>query len=199
MAVASTSSIAASTRSRSAGCTAARVGDVAAAIRDMVTQSSGPVFAASAGLVLAARAAGDLPAGVAADSLRDAGALLAATRPTNNHIRDVVATVLAVLEQPAADRRWRTARRRGHDRGRGHRRPLSRIVGGAGAAHRRVDPRRRTGPDALLGGSVPHRRGARPRSGPASRSSSSAPRRVRTCRVPGSPRPRSSRWATRRR
>jgi methylthioribose-1-phosphate isomerase len=77
------------------------VGDVAAAIRDMVTQSSGPVFAASAGLVLAARAAGDLPAGVAADSLRDAGALLAATRPTNNHVRDVVATVLAVLEHPA--------------------------------------------------------------------------------------------------
>jgi eIF-2B alpha/beta/delta-like uncharacterized protein len=76
--------------------------DVATAIRDMVTQSSGPVFAASAGLVLAVRAARDLPAGAATDSLREAGALLAATRPTNNHVRDVVAAVLAVLEQPAA-------------------------------------------------------------------------------------------------
>jgi methylthioribose-1-phosphate isomerase len=42
------------------------VGDVATAIRDMVTQSSGPVFAASAGLVLAARAGRDLPAPAAA-------------------------------------------------------------------------------------------------------------------------------------
>jgi methylthioribose-1-phosphate isomerase len=78
------------------------VADVATAIRDMVTQSSGPVFATSASLVVAARSARELPAGAAADSLRAAGALLAATRPTNNHIRDVVATVLAVLEQPAA-------------------------------------------------------------------------------------------------
>ena len=78
------------------------VADVATAIRDMVTQSSGPVFAASAGLVVAARAARDLPAGEAADSLHEAGDLLAATRPTNNHVRDVVASVLAVLEQPAA-------------------------------------------------------------------------------------------------
>ena len=39
------------------------VADVATAIRDMVTQSSGPVFAASAGLVVAARAGRDLPAG----------------------------------------------------------------------------------------------------------------------------------------
>ena len=76
--------------------------DVATAIRDMVTQSSGPVFAASAGLVVAARAARDLTADAAADALREAGALLTATRPTNNHLRDVVATVLAVLEQPAA-------------------------------------------------------------------------------------------------
>ena len=79
----------------------ATVVDVAAAIRDMVTQSSGPAFAASAGLVVAARAASGQSADAAADALRAAGALLAATRPTNNHIRDVVATVLAVLEQPA--------------------------------------------------------------------------------------------------
>ena len=43
------------------------VADVAAAIRDMVTQSSGPVFATSAGLVVAARAARHLPAGTAAE------------------------------------------------------------------------------------------------------------------------------------
>jgi methylthioribose-1-phosphate isomerase len=82
----------------------ATVEDVAVAIRDMVTQSSGPVFAASAGLVLAARAARRLAAGAAAGSLRQAGALLAATRPTNNHVRDVVATVLAALDSPAAGR-----------------------------------------------------------------------------------------------
>ena len=134
------------------------VADVATAIREMVTQSSGPVFATSAGLVLAARAASDLPADAAAAALRDAGTLLAATRPTNNHIRDVVATVLAVLDRPAAALRWRAARCRGHRRGRSCRRPLSRVVGGAGAVHRRVDPGRRPGPDALLGGPIPHRR-----------------------------------------
>ena len=78
------------------------VADVATAIRDMVTQSSGPVFAASAGLVVAARAARRPACRRGGASLREAGALLVATRPTNNHIRDVVATVLAVLEQPAA-------------------------------------------------------------------------------------------------
>lgn len=79
------------------------VDEVAAAIRDMVTQSSGPLFAATAGLVVAARAARELPADAAAAALRDAGALLAATRPTNNHVRDAVATVLKVLDAPPAD------------------------------------------------------------------------------------------------
>ena len=102
--MASTSSIAAVYPHEIRWVHCATVADVATAIRDMVTQSSGPVFAASAGLVIAARAATDLPAVAAADSLRAAGALLAATRPTNNHIRDVVETLLAVLEQPAAAR-----------------------------------------------------------------------------------------------
>lgn len=79
----------------------ATVDDVATAIRDMVTQSSGPLFAATAGLVLAARSVAELPVGTAHDRLREAGALLAATRPTNNHVRDVVATVLGVLDTPA--------------------------------------------------------------------------------------------------
>ncbi|WP_116997455.1 methylthioribose-1-phosphate isomerase [Desertimonas flava] len=78
------------------------VEDVATAIRDMVTQSSGPVFAAAAGMVLAARANRSRPAGAARDAMREAGSLLAATRPTNNHVRDVVASTLAVLDDPAA-------------------------------------------------------------------------------------------------
>lgn len=80
----------------------ATVEDVATAIRDMVTQSSGPVFAASAGMVLAARANRNVATGDALDAMRTAGALLAATRPTNNHVRDVVATMLAVLDDAAA-------------------------------------------------------------------------------------------------
>ncbi len=65
--------------------------DVAIAIEQMVTQSSGPFFAASAGFVLAAREAAKL------DKVDDRKALLShaaarllKTRPTNNNIRDVI-------------------------------------------------------------------------------------------------------------
>jgi methylthioribose-1-phosphate isomerase len=68
------------------------VEDVARAIEQMVTQSSGPLFAATAGLVLAARS----PATTAA-ALRRAGARLIATRPTNNAIRDAVTAILEVV------------------------------------------------------------------------------------------------------
>ncbi|GII04071.1 hypothetical protein [Planobispora takensis] len=69
--------------------------DVAVAIERMVTQSTGPLFAATAGMVLGAREArGDGPREAAA-RLRAAGARLIATRPTNNHIRDAVHAVLA--------------------------------------------------------------------------------------------------------
>jgi methylthioribose-1-phosphate isomerase len=68
------------------------VEDVAKAIEDMVTQSLGPPFAAAGGMVLAARAAGDL------DVVTEAARRLVATRPTNNGIRDVVAELLAVAE-----------------------------------------------------------------------------------------------------
>lgn len=77
----------------------ARSGDeVAAAMRQMVTQSTGPIFAALAGLVLTARQhAADAPPDAAA-AVRRAGALLAGARPTNNSVGDVVRAVLAALD-----------------------------------------------------------------------------------------------------
>lgn len=68
---------------------------VAAAIRDMVTQSSGPLYAATAGMALAALHARDLPLGEARTSLGRAGTALATARPTNAHPRDAVARILA--------------------------------------------------------------------------------------------------------
>ncbi|MBP2702472.1 hypothetical protein JOL79_01495 [Microbispora sp. RL4-1S] len=69
--------------------------DVAVAIERMVTQSHGPLFAATAGMVLAAREARGEPPGRAAERLRASGRRLVATRPTNNHIRDAVQAILA--------------------------------------------------------------------------------------------------------
>ncbi|MGW4642720.1 hypothetical protein ACWEN6_29670 [Sphaerisporangium sp. NPDC004334] len=69
--------------------------DVAVAIEQMVTQSHGPLFAATAGMTLAAREARRAGPGAAAESLRAAGRRLIATRPTNNHIRDAVTAILA--------------------------------------------------------------------------------------------------------
>ncbi|GII26858.1 translation initiation factor eIF-2B alpha/beta/delta subunit family protein [Planotetraspora mira] len=69
--------------------------EVAAAIKQMVTQSSGPLFATTAGMTLAAREARHEPAEAAAAYLRAAGGRLVATRPTNNHIRDAVRAILA--------------------------------------------------------------------------------------------------------
>ena len=68
--------------------------DVAVAIETMVTQSSGPLFATTAGLVLAAREAAGLGPADAVSHLRAAGRRLVATRPTNNAIRDAVAATL---------------------------------------------------------------------------------------------------------
>ncbi|MEO3808012.1 s-methyl-5-thioribose-1-phosphate isomerase [Sphaerisporangium sp. B11E5] len=77
--------------------------DVAVAIETMVTQSSGPLFATTAGMVLAAREARHEPPGAAAARLRAAGERLVATRPTNNHIRDAVRAVLdATADGPLA-------------------------------------------------------------------------------------------------
>ncbi|SDK05016.1 s-methyl-5-thioribose-1-phosphate isomerase [Nonomuraea jiangxiensis] len=69
--------------------------DVAVAIERMVTQSSGPLFAATAGMVLGAREARRDAPEEAAARLRAVGARLVATRPTNNHIRDAVHAVLS--------------------------------------------------------------------------------------------------------
>lgn len=71
------------------------VEDVARAIEDMVTQSGGPFYAASAGMVLAAREANAKPAAERIEILRKAGARLIATRATNDHIAHVVHQLLA--------------------------------------------------------------------------------------------------------
>lgn len=73
----------------------ATVEDVAVAIETMVTQSSGPYFAALWAMVLAAREAAGLPAAEARAHLERAGERLVATRRTNNHLRKAVAAVLA--------------------------------------------------------------------------------------------------------
>jgi methylthioribose-1-phosphate isomerase len=74
------------------------VAEVAKAIEDMVTQSSGPYFAALWGMVLAAREVRHLPRAEARAHLDQAGQLLIATRRTNNHLRKAVAAVLAGVD-----------------------------------------------------------------------------------------------------
>jgi methylthioribose-1-phosphate isomerase len=74
----------------------ATVEDVARAIEDMVTQSSGPYFAALWGMVLAAREARGTKDPVA--YLEAAGRRLIATRPTNNAIGQAVRGVLSTMD-----------------------------------------------------------------------------------------------------
>lgn len=82
----------------------ASVADVATAIEDMVTQSSGPYFAALWGMVLAARSASSLAPAEARAHLDRAGELLVATRRTNNHLRKAVAAALSCVDgQAGAD------------------------------------------------------------------------------------------------
>ncbi|PSL56907.1 methylthioribose-1-phosphate isomerase [Saccharothrix carnea] len=100
------------------------VAEVAKAIEDMVTQSSGPYFAALWGMVLAAREARGLPRAEARAYLDQAGQLLVATRRTNNHLRKAVAAVLAHVDAnddleagalagaKAGDERYRSRSRR---------------------------------------------------------------------------------------
>ncbi|GAA1283844.1 s-methyl-5-thioribose-1-phosphate isomerase [Saccharothrix xinjiangensis] len=76
----------------------ATAAEVAKAIEDMVTQSSGPYFAALWGMVLAAREARGLPRAEARASLERAGAMLVETRRTNNALRKAVAAVLAGVD-----------------------------------------------------------------------------------------------------
>lgn len=76
------------------------VEEVAVAIEEMVTQSSGPHFAALQAMVLATR---DLPNEVnaARDRLHAAGERLLATRPTNNGIRTGISAVLTAVDHAA--------------------------------------------------------------------------------------------------
>ncbi|KAA2254647.1 methylthioribose-1-phosphate isomerase [Solihabitans fulvus] len=72
--------------------------DVAKAVEDMVTQSSGPYFAALWGMVLAAREAAGLPAKDARAYLGRAGERLSNSRRTNNHLRKAVHFVLSEVD-----------------------------------------------------------------------------------------------------
>jgi methylthioribose-1-phosphate isomerase len=90
--------------------------EVAVAIEQMVTQSSGPFFAASAGFVLAAREAQKLASPKKRQALiAAAAARLVHTRPTNNNIRDVIGLLTreasAIIDEPdLAERLERVAR-----------------------------------------------------------------------------------------
>jgi methylthioribose-1-phosphate isomerase len=70
---------------------------VAGAIRSMVTQSSGPLYATFAALELTARQSAALPLDEARAALDRAGSLLAAARPTNAHPRSAVAAVATAV------------------------------------------------------------------------------------------------------
>ncbi|MFG1920961.1 methylthioribose-1-phosphate isomerase [Cryptosporangium sp. NPDC048952] len=72
-------------------------GEVAVAIREMVTQSSGPFYAGLAGLRLSARLHRADALETALKALADDGELLTAARPTNNHVRDAVREVLEAV------------------------------------------------------------------------------------------------------
>ncbi|GAA0529569.1 methylthioribose-1-phosphate isomerase [Saccharopolyspora subtropica] len=79
------------------------VEEVARAIEDMVTQSSGPYFAVLWGMVLAAREVADADPDTARAHLRAAGDRLIATRPTNDQPRKAVAHVLAAVDAAEHD------------------------------------------------------------------------------------------------
>lgn len=81
----------------------ATVEDVAKAIEDMVTQSSGPYFAVLWGMVLAAREAAPLDAAAARAYLEQAGERFTATRRTNNHLRKAVAATLSRVDGQAGE------------------------------------------------------------------------------------------------
>ncbi|WP_018685026.1 s-methyl-5-thioribose-1-phosphate isomerase [Actinokineospora enzanensis] len=104
---------------------------VAVAIEDMVTQSSGPYFAALYGLVLAARDARALPPAEARAALGRAGDRLVASRSTNNALRQAVAIVLAEVDAagPVAGEELAAAALRGALDGDARYRAASRALG----------------------------------------------------------------------
>lgn len=68
--------------------------EVAEAIRAMVTQSSGPLYAACAGMALTAQQCRDQTLTDARARLAAAGAVIASARPTNRHPQDAVAAII---------------------------------------------------------------------------------------------------------
>ena len=81
----------------------ARTGaEVADAMRQMVTQSTGPIFAALAALALTARLQTGRAPREAVAELREVGARLVAARPTNNSVGDVVRAVLGAVDAATA-------------------------------------------------------------------------------------------------
>ncbi len=81
------------------------VEEVAIAIEQMVTQSSGPWFAAAGGMALAAREA-ERAGGTAAqqrDQMESAAQRLISTRRTNNHIREVVTDLMSTVDRTLAN------------------------------------------------------------------------------------------------
>ncbi|MDX1510936.1 MAG: s-methyl-5-thioribose-1-phosphate isomerase [Nitriliruptorales bacterium] len=96
----------------------ATVEDVAVAIEEMVTQSSGPYFAAAFGMVLAARQLERRGGGI--DDLERAAQRLVATRPTNNLVRQATDRMLQVArslvgEESLSEEVETAARRAGED------------------------------------------------------------------------------------
>ncbi|TQO20679.1 methylthioribose-1-phosphate isomerase [Rhodoglobus vestalii] len=81
---------------------------VAGAIRDMVTQSSGPYYAAALGMQLAATQAVGLDLARTREALAEAGIMLATARPTNNHPAEAVAQILADAENATNADDYRT-------------------------------------------------------------------------------------------
>lgn len=79
------------------------VEEVAVAIEDMVTQSSGPYFAVLWGMVLAARESAGADPDTARARLRAAGDRLIATRPTNDQPRKAVEWVLSAVAEGGDD------------------------------------------------------------------------------------------------
>lgn len=81
--------------------TATDAEEVGRAIAGMVTQSSGPLFAAYAGLEMTALQVAGLAPDAARERMREAGRVLESARPTNNHPREAVAHVLAAVDAVA--------------------------------------------------------------------------------------------------
>lgn len=115
---------------------AREVDDVAQAITDMVTQSSGPYFAALWGMVLAARE-DHRDSDAARQRLRTAGQQLIDTRPTNDHQRTAVNWVISAVDEvgddPSAEE-FVAAATAGAQAGAADYRERSRMMGEAAAA-----------------------------------------------------------------